>query len=227
MWAYYILIPNTWHISCALKLRICQKKKKKELWKLAKLSFHKWFLISVANKDIPRLHSFVKLALGNKKGVEHILDKYTQAINGFYRAKCNADDKDLVFLILKFGGPSILDILHHAKCYLITSVAYRMNKECPPIKSSVYVSVNKCFKANFLKDFSLQNKKFLFLSNEMKHMLMEKPDMTLELMNLLGYFTYIVMWLAKIYILLKMLTWSKRSWFQIMFMCQKSVWLLK
>ena len=87
------------------------------------LSFHKQFLISVTNNDISRFHSLVKLALGNKRSVEYILDKCTPAINGFYRARCNADKKDLAFLVLKFSRPSLLDILHQAKCFPSTSVA--------------------------------------------------------------------------------------------------------
>ena len=81
------------------------------------LSFHQRFLINVANDDIPRLYSLVKIALGNKRSVEYILDKCTQAINGFFRARCNADNKDVALLVVKFGGLSLLDILNGAKCF--------------------------------------------------------------------------------------------------------------
>lgn len=74
--------------------------------------------------------------------------------------KYNDDDKDLAFLVLKFGGPSLLDILHRAKCFPSTSVAYRMNKECPPIKSSVHMSVMECFKANIHGHFCISSKIF-------------------------------------------------------------------
>ena len=102
----------------------------------------------------------VKLALGNQRSIEYILDKCTQAINGLYRARCNADDKDLVFLVLKFGGPSLLNILHQAKCFPSTSVAYQMNKECPPIKISVHMSVIEWCTAYIHKDLSLSPKNF-------------------------------------------------------------------
>ena len=57
-------------------------------------------------------------------------------------------DKDLAFLVLKFGGPSLLNILYRAHVLPHESTAYRMAKMCPPIVSSVQDTVAKCFESN-------------------------------------------------------------------------------
>ena len=65
----------------------------------------------------------------NNRSIQYILGKCTEAVAGVYRARADQDDKDLAFLVLKFGGPSLFDILYRANVLPSTSLAYRMSKK--------------------------------------------------------------------------------------------------
>ena len=56
----------------------------------------------------------VNVALQNRRSIQYIVSKCTEAIAGVYRARVDQDDRDLTFLVLNFGGPSLLDILYRA-----------------------------------------------------------------------------------------------------------------
>ena len=109
------------------------------------LSLHKRFLLEISRNNIPRLHN---LALKNRCSINYILEKCKDAVDGIYRARAGQDDKDLAFLVLKFGGTSLLDILFQANVLPSTSFAYWMSKNCKPISSSVSMSVKDCFESN-------------------------------------------------------------------------------
>ena len=93
------------------------------------LSFYKRFVIYIAQNKVPRLHFLVNVALNNNRSIQYILGKCTDAVAGVYKARFDQDDKDLAFLVLKFGGPSLLDILYRANVLPSTSLAYRMSKK--------------------------------------------------------------------------------------------------
>ena len=67
---------------------------------------------------------------------------------GIYSPNLSQDDKDLAFLVLKFGGPSLLNILCKAGVLPSTSTTYRMAKHCPPIVSSVKDCAGECYEYN-------------------------------------------------------------------------------
>ena len=67
-------------------------------------------------------------------------------------ARASDDDKDLAYLVLKFGGPALLDILYCANVLPSTSTAYRMAKKGKKIKSSVKMTQTQCFIANVTID---------------------------------------------------------------------------
>ena len=135
-------------------LTITNYNQSKRIAKMNKtLQFHKRFLVFIATNNVSRLHELVGVALNNNHGIEYILEKCKLAVAGVYQARAGKDDKDMAFLVLKFGGPSLLDILHRAKLLPSTSVAYRINKECTPIKSSVHMTIKECFEANFHEDW--------------------------------------------------------------------------
>ena len=79
--------------------------------------------------NIPSLTQLVNVALKRKRSVRYILDEVTEVIDGVYIARASNDDKDLAFLVLKFGGPSLLDILYQANVFPSTSTAYHMAKK--------------------------------------------------------------------------------------------------
>ena len=103
----------------------------------ATLSLHERFLVSIAENNVPQLQQLVTVALRNNRKIPYILSKVMAVIDGIYSPNPSQDDKDLAFLVLKFGGPSLLNILYKAGILPSTSTAYRMAKHCPPIVSSV------------------------------------------------------------------------------------------
>ena len=117
------------------------------------LSFHKRFLVFIAENKVPRLHFLVNVALRNHHSIQYILGKCTEALGGVYRARVDQDDKDLAFLVLKFGGPSLLDILFRANLLPSTSLAYRMSKAGPHLQTSVKLSFKECCHHNFKLEF--------------------------------------------------------------------------
>ena len=117
------------------------------------LTFHKRLLIMVAENKIPRLHYLVNVALKNNRSIQYIVGKCTEAIAGVYRARVDQDDKDLTFLVLKFGGPSLLDILYRANVLPSVSLGYRIAKAGAHLHTSVSLSFKECFEKNFKLKF--------------------------------------------------------------------------
>lgn len=112
------------------------------------LSLHERFLVSIAENNVPRLQQLVKVALKNNRKMPYILSKVMAVIEGIYTPNPSQDDKDMAFLVLKFGGPSLLHILYKAGILPHESTAYRMARKCPPIVSSVKSSAGECFENN-------------------------------------------------------------------------------
>ena len=114
----------------------------------ATLSLHERFLVSIAENNVLQLQQLVTVALRNNRKISYILSKMMAVIDGIYSPNPSQDDKDLAFIVLKFGGPSLLNILCKAGILLSTSTAYRMAKHCPPIVSSVKDCAGKCYENN-------------------------------------------------------------------------------
>ena len=118
------------------------------------LSFHKRLVVMIAENKIPRLHFLVNVALRNQRSIQYIVAKCTEAVAGVYRARVDQDDRDLTFLVLKFGGPSLLDILYRAGLLPSTSLAYRISKAGVHLHTSVKLSFKEVFHHNFKLKFA-------------------------------------------------------------------------
>ena len=57
----------------------------------------------------------------------YVLQKLNDAIEKKYSPQHSNDDKELsVIIIIKFGGPALLEIIHRAKGFPSVSTAYRL-----------------------------------------------------------------------------------------------------
>ena len=72
------------------------------------------------------------------------------AIDGCYSPRPSQCDKDLAFLVLKLGGPSLLDILYRAIVLPSVSTAYKMPKQNKPIMSAIDISPKVSFDNNIV-----------------------------------------------------------------------------
>ena len=70
----------------------------------ATLSMHQRLLVSFSENNIPRLQQLVNVALKNNRSISYIVSKVMAVIDGVYLPNPSQDDKDLAFLVLKFGG---------------------------------------------------------------------------------------------------------------------------
>ena len=111
----------------------------------ATIALHERFMVLISENKVLRLQQLVKVALNNNKSVGYIVSKVWQVIENMYSPNPSQDDKDLAFLTLKFGGPSLLNILYRAGVLPSVSTAYKMSKSCPPLISSIKSPVKDCF----------------------------------------------------------------------------------
>ena len=109
------------------------------------ITLHERFMVLISDNKILRLQQLVKVALNNNRSVGYIISKVMAVIEGLYRPNPSQDDKDLAFLTLKFGGPSLLNMLYLAGVLPSVSLAYKMSKSCHPLVSSIKSSVKDCF----------------------------------------------------------------------------------
>ena len=114
--------------------------KSKQLVRLNKtLSLHQHFSFLLKEYKIHRLHELINVAFKAKRSIGYIVNKLVDAIDGIYRPNPSQDDKDLAFLILQFGGPGLLDIVHRAIGFPSTSTAYKMIKGTTQMSSAIDV----------------------------------------------------------------------------------------
>lgn len=107
------------------------------------LDLHQRFLHSLQEHRVHRLHDLVNVALKQGRSVGYILQKVTDAVDGIYQSHYNSDDKDLAFVILQFGGPALLDIIHRVIGLPSPSTVYKMIQGTKTINSSVNASVSE------------------------------------------------------------------------------------
>ena len=90
------------------------------------LQIHERILLCLKTNDIPRLHQIFEVCFNNNRSIGFLLGRLNDAIDKHYSPYYSKDDKDLALLVLKFGGPSLLEILHSAKGFLGISTSYRL-----------------------------------------------------------------------------------------------------
>ena len=90
---------------------------------------HKRFMVQIAENNVLRVKELVSVALKHNRSISYIVDKVTLAINKVYRARPSQEDKYLAFVVLKLGGPALLDIMCKANKLPSTSLAYPMATE--------------------------------------------------------------------------------------------------
>ena len=86
----------------------------------------------------------------NNQSISYITSKVVDAIDGIYQTRPSQEDKDLTFLILQFGGPSLLDICHKTNALPSVSTANRMSKELRDINTNIGTTPAQCFHTNTL-----------------------------------------------------------------------------
>ena len=136
------------------KYRLKMHTQSKTIARLNKtMDLHQRLLHSIKDNKVHRLHDIVNVALRQGRSIGYIVEKVTDAIGGIYNPQYKEDDKDLAFLILQFGGPALLDIVHRA-CHLpSSSTAYKMIQGTRTINTPVNarisdLSQNIAFDAN-------------------------------------------------------------------------------
>ena len=108
------------------------------------LELHQRFVSIIKENNIPKLHELVKVASNRNRGIEYVIRRMVDAIGGTYNARSSEDDVDLAFLILQYGGPGLLDIVHRALKFPSTSTAYRLlQKSKEMIQSSVNTNIHQ------------------------------------------------------------------------------------
>ena len=72
-------------------------------------TLYKRFLL-LSQNDVPRIQQLIKACIKQGVGMSAIIDKFGNAANGLYKAKqFNQADKDLATLVLRIGGPGLLN----------------------------------------------------------------------------------------------------------------------
>ena len=104
------------------------------------LKLHEHFMYLIKENKINNLHELVNVALRNKRSISYIIEKMTFAIRGLYNPRYRTDDKELAFLILHYGGPGLLEIVHKAIQLPSVSTAYRLLSNSKPMKSSIDIT---------------------------------------------------------------------------------------
>lgn len=104
------------------------------------LKLHEHFLYLIKENKIHNLHELVNVALRNNRSMTYIISKMTSAVQKLYNPRYSIDDKDLAFLILHYGGPGLLEIVHKAISLPSASTAYRLLQGNKIIKSSTQVT---------------------------------------------------------------------------------------
>ena len=89
------------------------------------LDLHKKLLVCIQTNNIPRLHDIVVMCMKHQRSIGYIVQKLSDAVESKYQPNYSVDDKELAVVILKFGGPALLEVLHRARGFASTSTAYK------------------------------------------------------------------------------------------------------
>ena len=113
---YHQLTERLGNIKAKLNdVKLKSLNRNRKLFNLNKsLELHQRILILIKENSIPQLHELVKTALKQKRSLSYVIQKIVDAVDGVYNVRNSEKDKDLAFLILQYGGPGLLDIVHRA-----------------------------------------------------------------------------------------------------------------
>ena len=91
----------------------------------------------VSSNNIPRLSTLLKVCLNSGMGVQSIIGRIGDAIQGKYSAKSYTDhDNDVALLVYRIGGPRLLHIVHTTHGLPSISTTLRCNKRIIPFFSA-------------------------------------------------------------------------------------------
>ena len=116
------------------------------------LELHKRFMLLIKENNIHKLHHIVKVALDNNRSIQYIISKMCDAIDGLYKCTHSQEDKDTAQLVMHYGGPALLTILHRALHLPSTSTIYRMRSKYRDIRTDLNVDFSLVVKENFTMD---------------------------------------------------------------------------
>ena len=94
------------------------------------VSLHKRLMEIIASNDIPRLSVLIKVCVNNGMGVQSIISRVNDAIQGKYRSNYSEMEKSVATLVYRIGGPRLLHILHvsHGLLGVSTTFQFYRNK---------------------------------------------------------------------------------------------------
>ena len=98
-----------------LKIKLADFNHKKKISVLnKKLSMRNRFIISLSEKDIPRLKQLISVCIRQENGLAYLLRMLQLAVEGLYSPKgYDQNEKNLAAFIMISGGPRLLHVLHH------------------------------------------------------------------------------------------------------------------
>ncbi|KAG1841139.1 hypothetical protein DFJ58DRAFT_732592 [Suillus subalutaceus] len=86
---------------------------RKHMTSLTQLDDYHRLLMAISEKDIPRLHQVVNVALRNGTSIREIVNKLEDALEGVYPPRgYGANDLDIATLVLQIGGHQLLFVLN-------------------------------------------------------------------------------------------------------------------
>ena len=146
---------------------------------------HEQILLAIKNNNIPRLQQIVKVCLDNNRSIGYSLQRMNDAVDKCY-SHCSQDDKELAMVILKFGGPALMEILHRAKGFPLVSTAYRfVNSKKINIESHTGIPPEKIM-LDFSNKFKNETNDFM-INDIMCKMDSTFGDGTRKITNCMGF----------------------------------------
>ncbi|EIW78063.1 hypothetical protein CONPUDRAFT_61794, partial [Coniophora puteana RWD-64-598 SS2] len=104
--------------------------------KSSSLDDHKKFLLAVADSDFSRVHTLIQVCINNGMSVRKMTEQLDKATQGLYSPKSfSTAEKKLCLVILRLGGPRVLDIYHKATGAPATSTIRKCSVN-PPLRVS-------------------------------------------------------------------------------------------
>ena len=94
-------------------------------------------MVLISENNVLRVKELVSVALMHHRSINYIVEKVSMAVNKVYRARRSDEDKDLAFIVLKLGGPALLDMLCKANKLPSSSLAYRMGSGMKDVNCDV------------------------------------------------------------------------------------------
>ena len=107
-------------------------------------------MVLISQNNVLLIKKLVSVALKHVRSINYIVEKVIDAIDGVYRARPSEEDKDLAFLLITLGGPSLLDILYKANKLPSCSTAYRLAKDFKSLACPVSLTEAECLENNLV-----------------------------------------------------------------------------